>query len=93
MSDERKSTSFWLVLLVLGTLLLTGSVLGAFVPLLNCPNCIGSGISKAPEPRKFGQEWNGKWMDVTCPFCEGHRRVTGVRRFRYNPLKYHSFDD
>lgn len=94
MSDDGwKTTSFWLVLLVLGMLLLCGIVMGGFVPIMTCPNCNGKGMTQAPLPRPFGRERPEGWRDVTCRCCDGRRRITAYQRYRYNQFHYLVYSD
>lgn len=57
------------------------AVLASIVPIWECPWCLGHG-KMAPHS---GFVFDNEMLD--CSMCEGRRKVTLLKNWRYDPLK------
>jgi hypothetical protein len=82
--SRKKGPSVLLVLIALMSLAVSLYVVAAFVPILSCPPCEGTGelkmIYNYPKTGMTGR------MGGECPSCKGKGRITLLQKFNIAPL-------
>ena len=85
--DARPKTPLWIPALLVGliVLLTLGGISGAFIPVADCPHCLGRGLHRMIDPQRTPELRGVTFQPVTCPYCSDRKRVSTFKSWRWRP--------